>query len=114
MRGVIHYADIDEPVMVTFDDQAQHWSQDLEINMLFLRGVENYMNDCLKDRGHVFLNEVYDELGMPRTSKGQLVGWLHTKGNGILFKVEHSEDNAFTLTFNVDGFIYDKLERGIG
>ena len=103
---------LEEEITAIFDDQAQNWSQDLDINMLFLRGVENYMNDCLKVRGHVFLNEVYDELGLPRTSQGALVGWVLSSGKGIDFGVQTpDEKGGIPLKFNVDGVIYNQIEE---
>lgn len=33
------------------------------------------MNDKLRWQGHLFLNEVYDALGMPKTRLGAVMGW---------------------------------------
>jgi hypothetical protein len=91
--------------------------------------IQSNMNLLLRNRGHVFLNEVYDRLDLPRTSAGAVVGWIYTKENeekvgdnyidfGI-FERSIDDANAFMdgeeksiwLDFNVDGVIYDKIGK---
>lgn len=107
-----------------FDQLNPNWSKDPEINKLFLRSQQNYLNDLLHARGHVFLNEVYDSLGFTHTMAGSVVGWrIHPDGdNYIDLGVFNSnvDDNirdfvngregSVLLDFNVDGLIYDKIE----
>lgn len=105
-----------------FDDNSTSWSPTPDYNIAFLRAQQSYMNDRLKARGHVFLNEVYDALGLERTSAGQVVGWV--KGNGddyIDFGVFADEmspeklafftgrEKAIWLDFNVDGLVYELI-----
>lgn len=99
----------------TFDAYNKHWSNNQQNNKMFLLIVQNYANDMLNARGHIFLNDIYDMLGFERTARGQLVGWFKREGsNPIDFGInEIGEDDlngpAFTLSFNPDGIIYDKL-----
>ena len=60
-----------------FDDGCAGWTKDPEYNLMFLKNQQRYANDLLKSRGHLFLNEVYDMLGIPRTKAGQVVGWIY-------------------------------------
>lgn len=106
-------------------DSSRNWSEHPDINMLFLRQVQNYMNDRLRIRGHLFLNEVYDNLGLSHTKAGAVVGWRWQKGSGddyIDFGIwdgdnERARDffngreGAILLDFNVDGVIYDQIEE---
>lgn len=109
-----------------FDQYSPSWSKDPETNLLFLKCQQNYMNDLLTSRGHVFLNEAYDSLGMERSRAGSVVGWILSKDgstdNYISFGVfEGQEANsrdfvngregAVLCDFNVDGIIYDKIEK---
>lgn len=109
---------------VFFDESNPNWSKDPEQNKYFLTTVQNYMNDKLRARGHVFLNEVYDELGFPHTQAGQLVGWIHDGSNGgdsyidfhifdgmSLQKREfvNGYERSILLDFNVDGVVYDLI-----
>jgi hypothetical protein len=109
-----------------FDMNSMSWSKEPEYNRLFLQCQQNYANDKLHARGHVFLNEVYDMLGLERSKAGAVVGWVLSKNsetdNYIDFgvfdgKTQAARDfvngyeGAILLDFNVDGVIYDKIEN---
>ena len=103
-------------------DSSSSWSPTGEYNMLFLKCQQNWLNDKLKARGHVFLNEAYDALGLERSKAGAVVGWIW-QGEGdnfIDFGVFDSPANdrffefvkgraGIWVDFNVDGVIYDKI-----
>jgi hypothetical protein len=105
---------------------SRNWSRDPDINLLFLSTVQNHMNDRLKVRGHLFLNEVYDALGLAHTRAGSQVGWLWGKGTGddlvdfgiwdgvneAVNEFFHGREGAILLDFNVDGVIWDKIDEG--
>lgn len=105
-----------------FDEMCPDWKRNPEYNLIFLRAQQNWANDLLRARGHVFLNEVYDMLGIPRTKAGAVVGWVigHEGDNYIDFGLFNGENSAardfvngrersILLDFNVDGVIYDKI-----
>ena len=62
-----------------FDDSCPGWCNDPECNLLYLKQQERWCNDMLQKKGYVFLNDVYDILGFPRTKIGQVVGWIYDK-----------------------------------
>lgn len=66
-----------------FDDGCTGWTKDPEFNLMFLKDQQRYANDLFKSKGHLFLNEVYDMLGIPRTQAGQVVGWIYDEKNPI-------------------------------
>lgn len=105
-----------------FDEYSNQWQKDPEYNLLFLNGQQNFMNDMLRVRGHVFLNEVYDRLGIPRTTEGAIMGWYYKPGesNPIDFGIYDSNharvrefvngyETSILLDFNIDGVIYDLI-----
>lgn len=109
-----------------FDPISPSWSREPEYNLIFLKCQQNYANDLLRSRGHVFLNEVYDMLGLPRSKAGAVVGWLLSPNgetdNFVNFGVFDGREQvardfvnglegAILLDFNVDGVIYDKLDE---
>lgn len=107
-----------------FDEYSSSFNKEPEYNLIFLKAQQNYANDLLHARGHVFLNDVYDMLGIPRSQAGAVVGWLlaqnGTTDNFVNFGVFDGKDRAIDfvngregailLDFNVDGVIYDKIE----
>lgn len=104
-----------------FDENSSRWSKTPSYNQLFLQCQQNYANDLLKSRGHVFLNEVYDMLGIPRSKEGAVVGWVFGHGDdsvdfGVFDGDRHSgmrfvmgHEPSVLLDFNVAGIIYDKI-----
>lgn len=106
-----------------FDEFSTSWSPERGYNVMFVRCQQMYANDLLKSRGHVFLNEVYDMLGLARSKEGAVVGWVRNDDNGdnyIDFGVFDGDmfsatrfingvEESVWLDFNVDGVIYDKI-----
>ena len=108
-----------------FDDGCTGWTKDPEQNLMFLKLQQSYANDKLKRDGFLFLNDVYAMLGIPKTSAGQVVGWIYDEeipnGDNFVDFGIYNPDNpkandcvngyerTIVLDFNVDGVIYDKL-----
>lgn len=108
-----------------FDDGCIGWTKDPEYNLMFLKQQQRYANDLLKSKGYLFLNEVYDMLGIPRTKAGQVVGWIYDEKNPIgdnfvdfgIYNEDIAKARDFVngyertiiLDFNVDGNIFDKF-----
>lgn len=106
-----------------FDAGCVGWNDDAEDNLFIALSYQDYANKLLKSRGHVFLNEVYDMFGLPRTKAGQIVGWVYGNGDNHIdfgihdLKKEKNRDfvngyeNVILLDFNVDGPIYDMIDE---
>jgi len=102
-----------------FDEMSINWEKNAELNRIFVQCQQSYMNQLLHARGHVFLNEVYDALGLERSQAGAIVGWVRQgDGDGYIDFGMFVPDNArfvnnmersCLLDFNVDGVIYDKI-----
>jgi hypothetical protein len=107
-----------------FDEANRSWSKNPEYNNIFLQCQQNYANDMLHAQGHLFLNEVYDMLGVTRSEAGALVGWVMSKdGDNFvdfgIFEPNNPRARAFVnrdersilLDFNVDGIIFNLIEN---
>lgn len=104
-----------------FDEYSKSWEPNAEYNRVFLHCQQQYANDMLRARGHLFLNEVYDMLGLERTKPGAVVGWVWGNGdNYVDFGIfddksdrirdfVNGRESSILLDFNVDGVIYDKI-----
>lgn len=92
-------------------------------NGLFLKAQQNWMNDLLNSRGHVFLNEVYEALGFDHCEEGSVVGWIRGYGDQEIdfnvFGVDglreevfvNGDEDSILLDFNVHGPIYKLLGK---
>lgn len=108
-----------------FDESCAAWQRDPEYNLMFLKSQQQYANDLLKARGRLFLNEVYDMLGIERTKAGQVVGWVYDTVDPIgdnfvdfgIYDMDSERARAFVngyetnilLDFNVDGNVWDLM-----
>ena len=122
------YNAINSPYTRLFDEMNPRWEDDPTLNKFFLVQTENYCNQRLVAKGHLFLNEVLEELGFPHTSNGAITGWIYDKdkdkrvsfgldrgfydpeAEGQVVRDFHNGFNpSIMLMFNVDGVIYDKI-----
>ena len=122
-----------------FNESNINWTDDPQFSMMFLRQKQNWANDKLISQGYLYLNDVYDALGFPKTKAGQVVGWVYDPKNnergdnyvdfGIYdlnvrgYRDEMSNDtiaeerqdfingyrNSILLDFNVDGNIWETM-----
>lgn len=112
--------------MVLFDSSNKNWQKgNRELNLLFLKNMQNWANDRLNSRGYVYLNEVFSWMGFPEVPAGQVVGWLHKdfdNGDGYIDfgwdnpanrsnvqRFLNGEEEGILLDLNIDGEINSKL-----
>lgn len=115
-------ADGTSPYSKFFDESSTNWTKNAEYNYAFLVAQQNWANDKLRAQGHLFLNEVYDSLGIPRTRAGSVVGWSFSGAgdNYVDFGIFDGDkqtrafvnglEGSVLLDFNVDGVILDFVE----
>ena len=103
---------------VYFDSKSRNYETNPDYNRMFLKAQQAFANDRLQTRGHLFLNEVLDDLDLPRTPAGQIVGWTKDGPDGYVnFRIveveRETEDGrhepALLLDFNVEGNIWEKM-----
>ena len=112
-----------------FDDQNANWCRnDPDSTLLFIKLVQNASTQRLQAKGFLLLNDVYDALGLERTKDGAVVGWVVDGENsdgyvdfGIFnngdnnkifdFLTESEKERGIWLDFNVDGLVYDQIDR---
>lgn len=111
-----------------FDEYSIYWDKyNPDQNIAHIRSVLHQANDQLYANGHLFLNDVYQMLGIPDTKEGAILGWIVDEDHqnpyvdfGVYgvnsddpwdFSNEEPWDGkmGILLTFNVDGIIYDKI-----
>lgn len=104
-----------------FDESSRYWVKNAENNRHFLNIIQSQANDLLRSRGHVFLNDVYDMLDIPRSQAGAVVGWIKDGTDKWIdfgmYDVDregardfiNGYERSIMLDFNVDGVIWDLI-----
>lgn len=120
------------PYARCFDESNPNWKSNATNNLTFLEAQERILNDRLKVKGMLLLNDVYDQLGMDRSQAGCAVGWVYDPKNENLenyvdfglYRLTGDEDSdqakfdfmeghekSVWLDFNVDGSVYDLMRK---
>lgn len=103
---------------VYFDSKSRNYETNPDYNRMFLKAQQAFANDKLQTRGHLFLNEVLDDLDLPRIPAGQIVGWTKDGPDGYvnfrIVEVERETEDGrheptLLLDFNVEGNIWEKM-----
>lgn len=134
-RNTVDPAHLGSPYAVIFDEFNPNWKRDPSYNRIFLQCQQNYANDLLHARGHLYLSEVYDLLGYkyePVSGRCDIsakaakaarhLGWIDNeqKTKQIDFGMFDAfnkraknfidgDEPSIVLDFNVDGDIDAKL-----
>ena len=105
------------------EESSTCWDTNEDYTSQNLAAVQLWANRRLERKGHLFLNEVFDQLGLSRTREGAVVGWLKNgEGDGYvsfgefdasIYRVPSEDwsrvDSNFIVDFNVDGVIWHKI-----
>lgn len=117
---------VGSPYAKIFDATNWNFNKDPELNKTFLIATQKFANERLTAQGHLFLNDVYEDLGFEPTKAGQVVGWIYDPNFKPQFEGDcqvsfglmrlqnarfvNGYEYACLLDFNVDGPILDKVK----
>jgi uncharacterized protein DUF6353 len=107
-----------------YDEGNKHWSNYPADNKAFLMAQQAYANNRLTAHGFLMLNDVYEALGLSKTSAGQIVGWVKGYGDDYVdFGMGDMSDpviydffvnltnTGVLLDFNVDGPVFKLIDE---
>lgn len=121
------------PYAVCYDEKSRFFTREPHMNERILEMKRSQASDKLMSNGHLFLNEVYDLLGVPRTPQGAIVGWIYDprgdrpdsaevkRDSFVSFGLWNNDpdytdaivdgfsDFGIWLDFNVEGPIWDRI-----
>lgn len=110
-----------------FDELSPVWDHfNSEMNVARLRSTIKWANDQLLIHGHVFVNDIRRQLGMPDTTSGAVMGWTYDEMHpdttidlGVFNGTDDPYDfvrdipwdgtTGIRLTFANASIIYDKI-----
>lgn len=108
---------------ILFDATPEFTRGHPQRNYVKLKGFQQMLNDMLYTRGTVLLNDVYDCLGIPRTSDGAVAGWSikdveGRKCDGYIdfgldfddYDMRHWESDIW-LNLNCDGYVQNLISN---
>ena len=107
-----------------FDETNPNYTGERKTDLMFLKCNEHYLNDLLRLRNKVLLNEAYNTLGFKREEIYRTVGWLYAETNqigdnfvdfGIDYEYLSSHlEEPIVVDFNVDGKVANQyVENGV-
>ena len=126
-KKIVNVSDFDDcsEYAKFYDCGCTGWTKDPELNLMFLRKQQDFLNDRLKAEGYLFLNDVYDALGIQKTKIGQIAGWIYDEKNPVgdnyidfgIYDTHREANRRFVnglertilLDFNCDGNILDMM-----
>lgn len=126
-KKIVNVSDFDDcsEYAKFYDCGCTGWTKDPELNLMFLRKQQDFLNDRLKAEGYLFLNDVYDALGIQKTKIGQIAGWIYNEKNPVgdnyidfgIYDTHREANRRFVnglertilLDFNCDGDILDMM-----
>jgi hypothetical protein len=101
------------------------WTKDPVYNLKYLKLQQAQASKRLELQGYLFLNDVYEMLGFPKTADGQVLGWIYDKEhpvgdnfvdfgiydihNNQKIKFVNGDERSILLEFNHDGNILDMM-----
>lgn len=113
-----------------FDKRNPNWKDNVDFNLMFLRGVQTYLDAMLDIRGWATVNEFCHQMDFKETGAGQINGWFKdpkhpdTYGDGCvsfglvdrngvesenLQAYRRGEVDYIVITLNIDGPIVDRI-----
>ena len=112
------------PYARLIDDTSTAWDPNEDYLFMNISAIQNWANRRLRTKGHLFLNEVYDQLGVSRTPEGSVCGWIANSEDGDGYVdfgnpescawryydgVRKHNVTECVLDFNIDGVIWDRI-----
>lgn len=91
---------------ITIDKSHPNFTENSEYNIMMLKQQEVYINIRRKRIGYVFLNEVYDILGVAKEVMGQFEGWSETP---VKIEIKEVTDGFISICLKPEGIILDRI-----
>ena len=85
-----------------YADGNQGWSKNPLYNKSKLEATQSYWNAMLNIKGHVFINEIFSDMGYDAIYEGQLFGWTKAKEGEPCVDIDfglYDESNQMNVDF---------------
>lgn len=83
-------------VVKCFNSSHPLWNNDQNLNKRVVDTILDFCYVKFQSMGYLFLNDVYQELGIRSTRQGQIAGWVYDK--------KHAKETMWTVWTKNDGY----------
>lgn len=80
---------------IIFDESSRHWEQNFDWNILFVKTQMRYFQDLYRVRGYLYLNTIYECLGLAWNPEKENKCWIYKKNGDLKMGLG---SNATTLS----------------
>ena len=88
--------------MITFgfDENAVGWSKNHENNLVYLIHQKHYFEDLFKCRGYMYLNNIYESLGIKWDPTRENVLWIYGQDAFSIRFYRFGDSNKWIVAIN--------------
>jgi hypothetical protein len=86
-----------KPIIVRFNKENPYWEKDPEYLKLFIRYRLNYLNGSLQVHGYIYLNQIYENLGLVWNPEQVNRLILRDEYEGIDFSIEEATETRMVV-----------------
>lgn len=86
---------------VIFDHNSPYWNKDDEWNLMYIRQQTLYMTSLLNSKGYVYLNRIYESLGVEWNPENENPCAIYSKGHSIEFSIRQLFVGVFEVTISI-------------
>ena len=91
------------------EESSTCWDPNEDYTSQNLAAVQLWANRRLERKGHLFLNEVFDQLGLSRTREGAVVGWLKNGEGDNYVSFGDFDASVYRVPSDNYGVIWDRI-----
>lgn len=79
-------------ITIMFDKKSTKWNYDLEYNKQFVRYQQMYITDRYKCQGYIYLNTIYEVLGLAWNPHDENICWIYERDGELEMSIFVSDD----------------------
>ena len=83
---------------ILFEKSSALWEDDETFNRILLKSNELYLNNLLKYRGYLYMNQIYEHLGIAWDANCRNSCIKYDKNKFLALKLDSKRNNEFLVT----------------
>ena len=88
---------------ITFNHETSRYAfTDLEKNLKYVKTFEKYTNDLFRVRGYLYINDIYEDLGVEWNPEWKNLCRIYEEGARIDFKIAKQNRSTGEIILDID------------